>query len=63
MAFWVADFTYCSTWSRIVYVASIIDAYFRRLVGRKTARSMTTPLSVRPNRGHANASDDGRRTG
>ena len=32
-ALWVADFTYCSTWSGIVYVAFIIDVYSRRLVG------------------------------
>ena len=41
---WVADFTYCSTWSGIVYVAFIVDVYSRRLVGWKAARSMTTPL-------------------
>jgi len=40
----VADFTYCSTWSGIVYVAFIIDVFSRRLVGWKAARSMTTPL-------------------
>jgi transposase InsO family protein len=38
---WVADFTYCSTWSGIDYVAFIIDVYSRRLVGWKAARSMT----------------------
>jgi putative transposase len=43
-ALWVADFTYCSTWSGIVYVAFIIDVYSRRLVGWKAARSMTTAL-------------------
>ena len=43
---WVADFTYCSTWSGIVYVAFIIDVYSRRLVGWKAARSMTTDLVV-----------------
>ncbi len=43
-ALWVADFTYCSTWSGIVYVAFIIDVYSRRLVGWKASRSMTTPL-------------------
>ena len=43
-ALWVADFTYCSTWSGIVYVAFIVDVYSRRLVGWKAARSMTTPL-------------------
>ena len=43
-ALWVADFTYCSTWSGIVYVAFIIDVYSRRLVGWKAARSMTAAL-------------------
>ncbi len=41
---WVADFTYCSTSSGIVYVAFIIDVFSRRLVGWKAARSMTTTL-------------------
>ena len=41
---WVADFTYCSTWTGIVYVAFIIDVFSRRLVGWKAARQMTTPL-------------------
>ena len=45
-ALWVADFTYCSTWSGIVYVAFIIDVYSRRLVGWKASRSMTAPLVV-----------------
>ena len=26
---WVADFTYCSTWSGVVYVAFIIDVFSR----------------------------------
>ena len=43
---WVADFTYCSTWSGIVYVAFIVDVYSRRIVGWKAARSMTAPLVV-----------------
>ena len=43
---WVADFTYCSTWSGIVYVAFVIYVYSRRLVGWKAARTMTTPLVV-----------------
>jgi putative transposase len=43
-ALWVADFTYCSTWSGIVYVAFIVDVFSRRLVGWKAARSMTTSL-------------------
>ena len=49
---WVADFTYCSTWSGIVYVAFIIDVYSRRLVGWKAARSMTAdPRDRRPQHG------------
>jgi putative transposase len=43
-ALWVADFTYCSTWSGIVYVAFVIDVFSRRLVGWKAARFMTTTL-------------------
>jgi len=43
---WVADFTYASTWSGIIYVAFIIDVYSRRLVGWKAARSMTANLVV-----------------
>jgi transposase InsO family protein len=30
--FWVADFTYCLTWSGVVYVAFILDVLSRRLV-------------------------------
>jgi putative transposase len=45
-ALWVADFTYCSTWSGIVYVAFVIDVCSRRLVGWKAARSMTAALVV-----------------
>ena len=45
-ALWVADFTYCSTWSGVVYVAFIIDVFSRRLVGWKASRSMTAPLVV-----------------
>ena len=30
---WLSDFTYVSTWSGFVYVAFIIDAYARRIVG------------------------------
>jgi putative transposase len=41
---WVTDFTYCSTWSGIVYVAFVIDVFSRRIVGWKAARSMTTTL-------------------
>ena len=43
---WVADFTYCSTWSGVVYVAFITDVYSRRIVGWKAARSMAATLVV-----------------
>lgn len=43
---WIADFTYCSTWSGVVYVAFIIDVFSRRLVGWKASRSMTAHLGV-----------------
>ncbi len=41
---WVADFTYVSTWSGWVYVAFVIDAYSRRIVGWRTATTMTAQL-------------------
>jgi transposase InsO family protein len=43
---WVADFTYCSTWSGVVYVAFVIDVFSRRIVGWKAARTMHAPLVV-----------------
>ncbi len=41
---WVADITYVSTWSGWVYVAFVIDAYARRILGWRTSTSMTTTL-------------------
>jgi putative transposase len=41
---WVADFTYVSTWMGFVYVAFVIGAYSRRILGWRAARSMTTDL-------------------
>jgi len=41
---WVADFTYCPTWSGMVYVALVIDAYSRRILGWRAATSMRTAL-------------------
>jgi len=41
---WVADFTYCPTWSGMVYVAFVIDAYARRIIGWRVATRMTTEL-------------------
>lgn len=43
---WVADFTYCSTWSGIVYTAFVVDVYSRRIVGWRTSASMTTDLPL-----------------
>lgn len=41
---WVADFSYVPTWSGMVYVAFVIDAYARRILGWRAATSMTTAL-------------------
>jgi putative transposase len=41
---WVADFTYVATWSGTVYVAFVIDAYARRILGWRAATTMHTPL-------------------
>ena len=41
---WVADFTFVATWSGFVYVAFVIDAFARRIVGWRVARSMHTEL-------------------
>jgi putative transposase len=41
---WVADFTYVPTWTGMVYVAFVIDAYSRRILGWRAATSMTTAL-------------------
>jgi putative transposase len=41
---WVADFTYVATWSGVVYVAFVIDAFSRRIVGWKADTNMRTGL-------------------
>ena len=41
---WVVDFTYVSTLAGWVYVAFVIDAYARRILGWKVSTSMTTDL-------------------
>jgi transposase InsO family protein len=43
---WVADFTYCSTWSGVVYVAFVVDVFSRRIVGWKAARTMHASLVI-----------------
>jgi transposase InsO family protein len=41
-ALWVSDFTYVATWSGFAYVAFIIDAYARRIVGWRVSRTSHT---------------------
>jgi transposase InsO family protein len=36
---WVSDFSYVATWPGFVYVAFVIDAYARRIVGWRVSRS------------------------
>src|SRR6201995_5158289 len=36
---WLSDFTYVATWAGFVYVAFVIDAYARRIVGRRASRT------------------------
>ena len=36
---WVSDFTYVATWAGFVYVAFVIDAYARRIVGWRMSRT------------------------
>ena len=38
-ALWLSDFTYVATWTGFVYVAFIIDAYARRIVGWRASRT------------------------
>jgi putative transposase len=39
---WVADLTYVATWSGFVYVAFVIDAFSRFIVGWQASRSLRT---------------------
>ena len=43
---WVADLTYVATWSGFVYVALVVDAFSRFLVGWQAARSLGTDLAL-----------------
>jgi len=36
---WLSDFTYVATWSGFVYVAFVIDAFARRIVGWRVSRT------------------------
>jgi len=43
-ALWVADVTYVATWAGFVYVAFVVDAFARRILGWRVARSMRAEL-------------------
>src|SRR5215211_7853486 len=43
---WVADLTYVATWSGFVYMALVIDAFSRYLVGWQASRSLRTDLAL-----------------
>jgi transposase InsO family protein len=43
---WVADLTYVATWSGFVYVAFVIDAFSRFIVGWQASRSLRTDLAL-----------------
>jgi putative transposase len=43
-AVWVADFTYVAAWSGTVYVAFVLDAHSRRILGWRASTSMKTDL-------------------
>ena len=45
-ALWVADLTYVATWCGFVYVAFVIDAYARRIVGWRVSNSLRTDLAL-----------------
>ena len=50
---WVSDFTYVATWTGFVYVAFVIDAYARRIVGWRVSRD--GPCRLRARRAGAGA--------
>ena len=43
---WVADLTYVAAWSGFVYVAFVIDAYARTIVGWRVSSSLRTDLAL-----------------
>ena len=49
-ALWVSDFTYVATWQGFVYVAFVIDAFARRIVGWRERRMRRSyrPGQLRP---------------
>ncbi len=43
---WVSDLTYVATWCGFVYVAFVIDAYSRRIVGWRVSHSLRSDLAL-----------------
>jgi transposase InsO family protein len=43
---WVADLTYVATWSGFAYVAFVIDAFSRRIVGWRASGSLRTDIAL-----------------
>ena len=43
---WLADLTYVATWSGFAYVALVIDAYSRFIVGWRVSNSLRTDLAL-----------------
>ena len=43
---WVSDLTYVATWRGFVYVAFVIDAYARRIIGWRVSNSLRTDLAL-----------------
>ena len=43
---WVADLTYVATWRGFVYVAFVIDAFARRIVGWRATSSLRSDLAL-----------------
>ncbi|WP_328303411.1 DDE-type integrase/transposase/recombinase [Streptomyces sp. NBC_00435] len=41
---WVADFTHVATWAGTVYVAFVVDAFSRRIIGWSASTSKETQL-------------------
>ena len=43
---WVSDLTYVATWRGFVYVAFVIDAFARRIVGWRVSSSLRTDIAL-----------------
>jgi hypothetical protein len=45
-ALWVSDLTYVAAWSGFVYVAFVIDAFARRIVGWRVSNTLRSDLAL-----------------